>query len=115
MTTNLELNQILTGYLKKDYVNYNSLEDIPSFKKSFCKFLQEQMHVEDNILEESYKRWCNQLSHGRAFPEIRRMVVYILRYHCRLKQYHIAHLLSVNTRTIRRDMRKIEEQIRIWY
>jgi len=111
----MELNKILTKYLKEDYVNYRTLESIPCFKKSFCQFLQELKEISNDNLDQSFRRWCNQLSRGRAFPEARRLAVYVLWFHCRIKQYHIAHLLSVSDRTIRRDMRKIEEQMRTWY
>jgi len=110
------LNQILIGYLKENnYVHYLALEDIPQFKQSFCQFLQESRSVSDDNVNESFKRWCNQLSKGRAFPEVRRIAVYVLWFHCELKQYHIAQLLNMSTRTIRRDMRIIEKQMRTWY
>ena len=105
------LNQILTGYLKEDYVNYLTLEDIAQFKQSFCKYLQEQLHITEDNLDESFRRWCRQLSVGRAFPEARRFAVYGLWFRCELKQYHIALLLGVNTRTIRRDKRELERQL----
>ena len=110
-----QLNQILSGYLKEDFVNYSSLENIPCFKQSFCKFLQESKHVTEGNLDESFRRWCMQLSKGRAFPEARRVAVYVLWFHCKLKQYHIAKLLNMSPRTIRRDMRIIEKQMRTWY
>ena len=105
------LNQILTGYLKEDYVNYLKLEDIAQFKQSFCKYLQEQLHITEDNLDESYGRWCRQLSSGRSFQETRRFAVYILWYRCEFKQYSIAQLLGVSNRTIRRDMRVIEKQM----
>jgi|GEM_PF-3348002 len=108
------LNQILIGYMKENYVDYSTLENIPRFKESFCQFLQELRPDSDN-LDESFRRWCNQLSKGRAFPEARRVAVYVLWFHCKLRQYHIAKLLNMSTRTIRRDMRIIEKQMEIRY
>jgi hypothetical protein len=109
------LNQTLIGYLKEDYVDYLELENIPCFKQSFCQFLQELRHDFDDNLDESFRRWCNQLSKGRAFPEVRRVAVYVLWFYCKLKQYHIAKLLNMSTRQIRRDMREIEKQMRTWH
>ncbi len=109
------LNQILTGYLKENNSDYLRLEDIPQFKQSFCEFLQELRYISEDNVDESFKRWCNQLSKGRAFPEARRVAVYVLWFHCKLRQYHIARLLSMSTRTIRRDMREIEKQLTIRY
>jgi len=109
-----QLNQILVEYVKEDYVDYFTLEDIPRFKQYFCQFLQELRHGSDD-LDESFRRWCNQLSSGRAFPEVRRVAVYVLLFYCKLKQYHIAKLLNMSTRQIRRDMREIEKQMRTWY
>jgi len=109
-----QLNQILIGYMKEDYVDYTTLENIPRFKQHFCQFLQDLKHDSDN-LDESFRRWCIQLSKGRAFPEARRVAVYVLWFHCKLKQYHIAKLLNMSTRQIRRDMREIEKQMRTWY
>lgn len=106
------LNQILTGYLKIDKsINYLRLEDIPQFKQFFCEYLQEKEQVTKENLDESFRRWCRQLNSGRTFPEARRYAVYGLRFRCELKQYHIARLLGVSTRTIRRDYRIIEEQV----
>jgi len=109
-----QLNQILIGYMKEGYVDYSTLENIPRFKQYFCQFLQELRHDSDN-LDESFRRWCIQLSKGRAFPEARRVAVYVLWFYCKLKQYHIAKLLNMSTRQIRRDMREIEKQMRTWY
>ncbi len=107
-----QLNQILDEYLKvSESTNYSTLEKIPTFKKVFCEYLLEGLHVTEDNLEESFRRWCHQLSSGRAFPDIRRFVVYTLWYRCEVKQYHIARLLGVSTRTIRRDMRVIEKQL----
>jgi len=106
-----QLDQVLTGYLNNNYTNYLSLEDITQFKQFFCKFLQEQWHITDDNLDESFRRWCRQLSSGRAFPEARRYAVYGLWFRCKLKQHHIARLLGVSARTIRRDMRIIEKQM----
>jgi hypothetical protein len=106
------LNQILVEHLNENNsVNYLSLQNIAQFKQSFCKYLQEQLHITEDNLDESYRRWCNQLSSGRSFQETRRFAVYILWYRCEFKQYSIAQLLGVSTRTIRRDMRVIEKQI----
>ncbi len=106
-----ELNQILTGYLVDEYTNYLSLKDIPQFKQFFCEYLQEHLHIAEDNLDTIFRRWCAQLSSGRAFPEVRKYAVYILWYRCELKQYHIAQLLGVSTRTVRRDMRELERQL----
>ena len=106
------LNQILVEHLNENNsVNYLSLQNIAQFKQSFCKYLQEQLHITEDNLDESYRRWCRQLHSGRSFQETRRFAVYILWYRCEFKQYSIAQLLGVSTRTIRRDMRVIEKQI----
>ncbi len=111
-----QLNQILTRYLDANKsTDYLALEDISRFKHFFCAYLQEQRYITKDNLDESFRRWCRQLSSGRAFPEIRKYAVYGLWYRCELKQYHIAQLLGVSTRTIRRDMREIEKQMRTWY
>lgn len=108
-------------YIGKNYFIKNKiseqlpLQDIPCFKQFFCEFLQEKWHITDDDLDESFRRWCNQLSSGRAFPDVRRYALYGLWFCCKLKQYHIARLLGVSTRTIRRDMRVIEKQMRTWY
>ncbi len=107
-----QLNQILVGYLKIDEsINYLKLEDILQFKQFFCEYLHKHQYITDDNLDESFRRWCHQFSTGRAFPEARRFAVYILWFLCELKQYHIAPLLGVSTRTIRRDMRVIEKQL----
>jgi len=106
------LNQILSNYLKADeYVNHLTLDAIPKFKVFFCEHLHKQQYITDDNLDESFRRWCRQLSTGRIFPEARRFAVYGLWFRCELRQYHIAQLLGVNTRTIRRDMRVIEKQL----
>jgi hypothetical protein len=106
------LNQILVNYLKVDeHSNYLTLESIPQFKQFFCEYLQEHLHIINDNLDESFMRWCRQLHSGRVFPEARRFAVYTLWFRCELKQYHIARLLGVSTRTIRRDMRVIEKQL----
>jgi len=106
------LNQILIGYMKTNgTANYVPLEDILQFKQFFCEYLHKQQYITDDNLDESFRRWCRQFSTGRAFPEARRYAVYGLWFRCELKQYHIARLLGVNTRTIRRDMRVIEKQL----
>lgn len=104
------LDQILTRYLyeKPDKL---SLENIPQFKEFFCQFLLKFRYANESNIEESFRRWCSQLSSGRAFPDARRFAVYILRFHCDLKQLRIAYLLGVSTRTIRRDMRVIEQTV----
>ena len=66
--------------------------------------------VTDDNLDESFLRWCDQLSHGRAPLEVRRIAVFSLWIHCGLKQIHIAQLLGVSTRTIRRDMRALHNE-----
>jgi len=101
------------NYFKREYISeLLSLQDIPCFKQFFCEYLKERQHITEDNLNESFRRWCNQLSSGRAFPEARRFAVYTLWFHCELKQYHIAKLLRVCTRTIRRDMRDLERQMR---
>ncbi|MHA7648076.1 DeoR family transcriptional regulator [Nitrosopumilus sp. S4] len=110
--TNSGLEDIGRNYFKQEYVSeLLPLEDIPNFKQFFCKYLLEKQHITEDNLEESFRRWCRQLSSGRAFPDIRRFAVYILWYSCELRQYHIARLLAVSTRTIRRDLRVIEKQM----
>ena len=107
-----QLTQILTSYLEaNNSTDYLTLEEISIFRQFFCTYLQDQLHIAKDQLDGSFRRWCRQLSSGRAFPEARRFVVYILWYRCELKQYHIARLLGVSTRTIRRDMRIIEKQM----
>jgi len=107
-----QLTHILNGYLKIDKsINYLRLEDIPQFKQFFCEYLQEKEHITAENLDGVFERWCRQLSSGRAFPDIRRFAVYGLWFRCELKKYHIARLLGVSTRTIRRDMRVIEKQL----
>lgn len=107
-----ELVDIGKNYFKKNSISLLlPLQDIPCFKLFFCEYLQELEHVTENNLEESFRRWCRQLSSGRIFPEARRYAVYGLWFRCKLKQYHIARLLGVSTRTIRRDMRVIEKQL----
>ncbi len=69
-----------------------------------------KINLNDN-LDIVFRKWCAQLSSGRVYSEIRKFAVYILWYRCELKQYHIALLLGVSTRTIRRDMRVIEKQM----
>ena len=110
------LEDIGRNYFKREYISeLLPLQDIPHFKQSFCQFLQELRHDSDDNLDESFRRWCRQLSTGRAFPEARRVAVYVLWFYCKLKQYHIAKLLNMSTRQIRRDMREIEKQMRSWY
>ena len=102
------LNQILTGYLRENnYTNYLSLEEIPLFKEFFCDYLQKLQNISEDNIDESFRRWCNQLSRNRAFPEVRKFAVYILWLNCELRQYHIAQLLGVSTRTIRRDQARM--------
>jgi hypothetical protein len=110
------LGDIGRNYFKKDYAfELLSLKDIQYFKQFFCQYLQKIQWITDDDLDESFGRWCRQLSSGRAFPEIRRVAVYVLWFHCRLRQYHIAKLLNMSTRQIRRDMREIEKQMRAVY
>ncbi|PBO84885.1 MAG: hypothetical protein COA77_07290 [Thaumarchaeota archaeon] len=106
------LEDIGRNYFKREYISeLLPLQDISCFKQFFCKYLQEQRHVKDDDLDESFRRWCNQLSSGRAPLEVRRIVVFSLWIHCSLKQIHIARLLGVSTRTIRRDQRAIHHEI----
>ena len=110
------LEDIGKSYFRKDSISkLLSLQDIPCFKQFFCDYLQKMEWVTDDNLNESFRRWCNQLSKGRAFPEVRRIAVYVLWFHCELKQYHIARLLNMSTRTIRRDMQELEKQMRARY
>lgn len=106
-----QLDQILVEYTRIDKSAYFALEDIPTFKQFFCEYLQEKEHVIGNNLDETFRRWCRQLTSGKAFPEARRYAVYGLWFRCELKQCHIAQLLGVSTRTVRRDMRVIEKQL----
>jgi len=106
------LEDIGKNYFRKDNVSeLLSLKDIQCFKQFFCHYLQNTIHVSDNDLDESFKRWCDQLSKNRAFPEVRKIAVYALWFRCDLKQYHIAQLLGASTRTIRRDLRELEKQM----
>ena len=106
------LEDIGRNYFKRGYISeLLPLQDIQCFKQFFCEYLQEQRHITDDNVNESFRRWCNQLSNGRAFPEARRFAVYALWFRCELKQYHIAKLLGVCTRTIRRDMRELEKKM----
>lgn len=98
-------------YFQKNYVSeHHELKDIQCFKEFFCEYLQKVNWVTSKDLEESFLRWCNQLSHGRTSLEVRRIAVFSLWIHCGLRQIHIARLLGVSTRTIRRDMRVIHNE-----
>jgi len=111
MKPNSELNKILTGLMDtNESTNYSRLEDINEFKEFFCYYLQKVKRVSDDDLDESFRRWCDQLSRGRAPSEVRRNVVFSLWIHCNLKQVHIARLVGVSTRTIRRDMRALHKE-----
>jgi len=109
--TKTEFEVIGKNYFQKNYVfEHQQLKNIESFKRFFCEYLQKINFVTNNILDESFLRWCDQLSHGRAPAEIRRIAVFSLWIHCNLKQIHIARLLGVSTRTIRRDMRALHDE-----
>ena len=106
------LEDIGKNYFRKNKISeLLPLHDIPCFKQFFCEYLQEKEHITVEKLDEVFRRWCRQLSSGRIFPEARRYAVYGLWFRCELKQYHIARLLGVSTRTIRRDMRTIEKEM----
>ena len=105
------LNQILVKYLKTDHVQYATLNDVPHFKEYFINYLRVIWKTPEENLETRYKITCNNLSRGRAWREVRHGAVYGLWKKCDLKQYQIAHLLGVNVRTIRRDMRLLEKSM----
>ena len=108
-----QLDQILTGYLKtNESVHYSSLEDIPQFREFFLDHLRTIWKTSEKNLETRYRKCCRDLSRGRAWKEMRQGAVYGLWIRCNLKQYQIAKLLSASTRTIRRDMRYLEESMR---
>jgi len=108
-----QLNKILTGYLKaNESTNYSSLEEVPQFREYFLDHLRTIWKTTDENLETRYRKCCRDLSHGRAWKEMRQGAVYGLWFSCNLKQYQIAKLLNVSTRTIRRDMRYLEESMR---
>ena len=103
------LNQILVKYLKTNDIQYPTLDDVPRFKEYFINYLRVVWKTPEESLETRYKIDCNNLSHGRAWREVRWSAVHGLHFHCGLKQYQIANLLGVNVRTIRRDMRYLEQ------
>ncbi|MGY5151748.1 MAG: DeoR family transcriptional regulator [Candidatus Nitrosopumilus sp. bin_6a] len=106
------LEDIGKNYFQPNYISkYTKLKDIQYFKQFFCDYLQKVEYVSDDNLDESFLRWCDQLSHGRAPLEVRRIAMFSLWIHCNLKQVHIAQLLGVSTRTIRRDMRALHKEI----
>ena len=108
-----QLNKILTGYLKaNESTNYSVLEEIPQFREYFLDYLRTIWKTSDENLETRYRKCCRELSSGRAWKEMRQGAVYGLWFRCNLKQYQIAKLLGVSTRTIRRDMRSLEESMR---
>jgi hypothetical protein len=105
------LEDIGKNYFQPNYIlQYDKLKDIQAFKTFFCDYLQKVEFVTDDNLDESFLQWCDQLSHGRVPAQIRRIAVFSLWIHCRLKQIHIARLLGVSTRTIRRDMRVLHNE-----
>lgn len=107
-----QLNQILTRYLKtNDATNYSVLENIPQFREFFLDHLRTIWKTSEENLETRFRICCRDLSRGKAWKEMRLGAVYGLWFRCNLKQYQIAKLLNVNVRTIRRDMRELEEQI----
>ena len=108
-----QLHKILTGYLKvNESTNYSVLEEIPQFREFFLDHLRTIWKTPDANLETRYRKCCRELSSGRAWKEMRQGAVYGLWIRCNLKQYQIAKLLNVNVRTIRRDMRSLEESMR---
>ena len=108
-----QLNKILTGYLKaNESTHYSSLEEIPNFREYFLDYLRTIWNTSEENLETRYRKCCRDLSSGRAWREMRQGAVYGLWIRCNLKQYQIAKLLNVSTRTIRRDMRYLEESMR---
>ena len=108
-----ELHKILTGYLKvNESTNYSVLEEIPQFREFFLDHLRTIWNTPDENLETRYRKCCRELSSGRAWKEMRQGAVYGLLFRCNLKQYQIAKILNVSTRTIRRDMRYLENSMR---
>ena len=105
------LNQILVKYLKTNQVQYATLDEVPKFKEYFINYLRVVWKTPEENLETRYKINCDNLSHGKAWREIRQGAVYGLWMKCDLKQYQIANLLNVNVRTIRRDMRFLEKSM----
>jgi hypothetical protein len=103
------LNQILVKYLKTNHVQYATLDDVPHFREYFLNYLQVVWKTPKENLEARYKRWCKALSEGDTWREVRQGAVHGLHFHCGLKQYQIANLLHVSVRTIRRDMRYLEQ------
>ena len=97
-------------FQRNNGLEYYQLKEIHHFKEFFCEYLQKIKWIIDDNLDESFLRWCEQLSHGRAPPEVRRIAVFSLWIHCGLRQIHIAQLLGVSTRTIRRDMRTLHNE-----
>jgi len=105
------LDQILVKYLKTNDSVYSSLDDVPRFREYFLNHLRVIWKTSEENLQARYKRWCKALSEGDTWIEVRRGAVYGLWIYCDLKQYQIAKLLSVNVRTIRRDMRYLEQSM----
>jgi len=107
-----DLDQILRTYLNSNESgNYSKLENIPKFREYFLEHLRTIWKVSEENLERRFKICCRDLSLGKAWKEMRLGAVYGLWIKCNLKQYQIARLLGVNVRTIRRDMRELEEQM----
>ncbi len=88
---------------------YSTLDDVPHFRAYFLHYLLVIWKTPKENLEIRYKRCCKALSEGDRWTGMRKPAVYGLRFYCKLKQYQIAKLLHVSTRTIRRDMRFLEE------
>ena len=110
-----QLNQILTEYLKvNESTDYSVLENIPQFKEFFLDYLRTIWKTSDENLKARYRKCCRDLSNGRAWKEMRQGAVYGLWIRCNLKQYQIAKLLNVSVRTIGRDVKYLEEQMRSW-
>jgi len=108
-----QLHKTLTGYLKvNESTNYSVLEEVPQFREFFLDHLRTVWKTPDENLETRYRKCCRELSSGRAWKEMRQGAVYGLWIRCNLKQYQIAKLLGVSTRTIRRDMKYLEESMR---
>ena len=109
MKSNTELNQILTRYLKSNTSTYATLDDVPHFREYFFNYIKVIWKTPKEKVVVRYKRWCKALNEGDTWKEVRQGAVYGLLFHCELKQCEIAKLLNVSTRTIRRDMRYLEQ------
>lgn len=82
------------------------LEDIPEIRVGLAHYLVQYKHVSQDNLERSFKNWCKTLSEGKAFPDMRRFVIYTL-LSARYSQFQISKMLNVSLRTIGRDVKCI--------